>query len=746
MPEWRTTIRERIAELRLDASREAAVAEELAQHAGDRYEELLARGVAPPEAERAVLEELDRGRLIAALRPVLPSAAARPPDGGDTPGGGVAGIGKDLRHGLRLLRLDPAFAVVAVLSLALGIGANTAIFQLLDAVRLRALPVQKPGELAAVRVADPPDGRTGWFSGRHAEITSAIWEHLREGPKGFSSIAAWSSQRINLSPGGEARLAELLWASGNLFETLGVQPLLGRVLSPADDRRGCAPGAVVVSEPFWRREFGADPSIVGRKITLDAHPFEVVGVTPARFFGLDVGRRFDVALPLCVEAAMGEQTRTNEPSAWWLAVVGRLKPGWTVARASAEVRALSPGIFRETVPPAYDAVDKKRYLEFRLEATPASTGLSSLRRRYADPLWLLLGISGLVLLIACANLANLMVARASARHREIAVRLALGASRRRLVQQLLAESFVLAAFGAACGAALAQAMSRLLVSSLATQDTRPFVALHFDWRLFAFTAGPRRTDLPPLRAASRHSGRPHRAHRGDQGGRPRHRGFPRGSRNPPRPRRLAGLAVARSRRRRPALRRNVSQPAIGRRRVPAGPHPRDRLRRRAPPHSRRGAQRVHADPAVARARDSRGRFGGRDPDPPGERQRLEREHPHRRHRRHAQGRQLQPRQPGVLCDHGHAAAGGAGFHRGRSRRKRPRRHRDRDVCQEVLRGREPPRPELPDRQCRVRRPTTPTRSSEWSRTPSTPTCGRSSHPSCSSRRPRTPHRRPGTPS
>jgi len=488
MLDWCRTVRERIAELRLDPAREAAIAEELAQHAGDRYEELLSRGVSAPEAERSVLEELDRGKLIAALRPVLPPSKARLAPGSDEPGV-ASGLWKDLRHGLRLLRLDPAFAVVAVLSLALGIGANTAIFQLLDAVRLRALPVQKPRELAAVRVADTPDGRSGWFSGRHPEITSAIWERLREGPKGFSSIAAWGSQRLNLSPGGEARLAEALWASGSLFETLGVQPLLGRVLSPADDRRGCAPGAVVVSEPFWRREFGGDPSAIGRKISLEGRPFELVGVTPASFFGLDVGRRFDVALPLCAEAAMGEQTRTNVPSAWWLAVIGRLKPGWTVARVSAEVRAQSPGIFRTTLPPAYDAVDGKRYLEFRLEATPASAGLSSLRRQYADPLWLLLGISGLVLLIACANLANLMVARASARHREIAVRLALGASRRRLVQQLLAESFVLAALGAACGAALAQSMSRLLVSSLATQDTRPFVALHFDWRLFAFTAG-----------------------------------------------------------------------------------------------------------------------------------------------------------------------------------------------------------------------------------------------------------------
>ena len=204
---------------------------------------------------------------------------------------------------------------------------------------------------------------------------------------------------------------------------------------------------------------------------------------------MEVGLSFDVALPTCAEDLLAEKPRTKRRSAWWLAALGRLAPGWTPEKAQTHLAAISKGIFESTLPEDYDATRAKNYLSFQLMARPASTGFSDLREDYSDPLWLLLGISALVLLIACANIANLMVARASARQREIAVRLALGASRRRLIRQLLAESFVLAAAGAASGVALAQALSRLLVSYLSTEQARLFVAMPRDLRLLGFTAG-----------------------------------------------------------------------------------------------------------------------------------------------------------------------------------------------------------------------------------------------------------------
>jgi putative ABC transport system permease protein len=490
MPDWGNDIRERLAGLRLDPAREASVVEEIAQHLDDRYAELTAGGATPEAARKAALDELSGGpALAAALADALPRPSPpRVPPGDDGDGAGwLTGLARDFRYGARRLRLEPAFSLVAILSLALGIGANTAIFQLLDAVRLRSLPVADPSRLYNLRIA--PGSRSGNFSGRWPQLTSALWDRIRGEQKAFSKLAVWSSDRVNLASGGEARYAEGLFVSATFFDTVGVGAIRGRVLGPGDDAPGCPSPAAVISERFWRRELGGRDLAPGETVTVEGKRFEIAGVTPARFFGVDVGRAFDVAIPVCAEDLIADSPRTQKRRNWWLAAVGRLAPGWTLEKANAHLAAISKGVFESTLPETYDAVRAKSYLALRLQARPLTTGFSDLREDYSDPLWLLLGISAVVLLIACANIANLMVARASARQREIAVRLALGASRRRLIQQHLAESLVLAAAGAAVGVALAQALSRLLVSFLSTQDTPYFVEMHVDLRLLAFTTG-----------------------------------------------------------------------------------------------------------------------------------------------------------------------------------------------------------------------------------------------------------------
>ncbi|HKB11922.1 MAG TPA: ABC transporter permease [Vicinamibacterales bacterium] len=395
---------------------------------------------------------------------------------------------RDLKYGARLLRLNPAFASVAVLSLALGIGANTAIFQLLDAVRIRTLPVRSPEELVEVRIAEPVGGRTGQFSGRRPSLTNPLWEQLRDHQQVFTEVFAWSGVGFDLTTSGEARTAQGLWVSGDFFRGLGVPALIGRTLAAADDHRGCAAPPAVLGYGFWQRDYGGDPSVIGRTITLDGHPFGIVGVTPASFFGAEVGRAFDVAVPLCAEPiSRGARSALDKKAVWFLGAMGRLKPGISIDQARAQLASISAPMFQATLP-EYRAEDAKHYLAFKLGAYPGGTGISQLRRQYESPLWLLLATTGLVLLIACANLANLMLARATAREREIAVRLAIGASRGRIVRQLLAESLLIAAIGASAGALLAQWLSQFLVDFLRTDANRIFVALTLDWRIFAFTA------------------------------------------------------------------------------------------------------------------------------------------------------------------------------------------------------------------------------------------------------------------
>lgn len=490
MPEWKREVREALAgaKFEADAAREEAVVEELAQDLAERYEDLVREGVQEAEALRRLRGELREPGFLAGLQPrvearreaMMPRVQERERL--------FTGVQRDVRLGVRLLRANPAFALVAILSLALGIGANTAIFELLDAVLLRTLPVAAPQQLAEVQLIHP--GRIGSSVARQQIFSSAQWGAIEKQQQGFSGIAAWSTERFNLGTGGEARYAKGLWVSGDFFHVLQVNPKLGRLFAKSDDYTGCGVQGVVLSDAFWQREFGGRVDVLGMTLPLDGLPFQIIGVTPASFSGLEVGFTFDVALPLCSEPALqGDEPWTKDATTWWLAAIGRLKAGWTLERATAQLNAVAPGIFAATLPASYDATAREKYLKFSFRVLPAATGVSNLKANFAAPLFVLLGISGLVLLIACANLANLMLARASAREPEMALRVTLGASRGRLLRQMLVESLLLAVIGAASGTALAQVLGRGLVSFIGNEGDPLFLPLSLDWRVLVFTMG-----------------------------------------------------------------------------------------------------------------------------------------------------------------------------------------------------------------------------------------------------------------
>jgi predicted permease len=401
----------------------------------------------------------------------------------------VGSIWQDLRYGARLLIKSPTFSVVAILTLALGTGANAAIFQLVDAVRMRTLPVERPQELVSVAIDTNGRGRSGRSMSRRAFFSEPLYRAIREQQQAFTHVIAWGLTTWNIASDGDYRPAQGLYVGGEYFAGLGVRPHIGRLITDADDQVGCgAPGAVL-SYGFWQARYGGNASVLGQTIDLDGRAFDVMGVTDPSFFGTEVGRNFDVAMPMCAEPLFrAEESGFGRPDYWWLDLMGRLKPEWTPERAQAQLQSISPGIFASTTSPRYNAETAKNYAANKLTATAAPTGVSGLRRAYATQLWVLLGATGLVLLITCANLANLMLARATAREREIAVRLAIGASRWRLVRQMLSESLLIAALGAAGGVVLAQWFSETLVAFLSTENARLFLDLSPDWRLFGFIA------------------------------------------------------------------------------------------------------------------------------------------------------------------------------------------------------------------------------------------------------------------
>jgi putative ABC transport system permease protein len=392
---------------------------------------------------------------------------------------------QDIRYGLRILGRTPVISGVAILSLALGIGANTAIFSLIDTVMLRMLPVEKPEELTQVRIQDPrsPNDEA------EPTFTNPLWEELRNRQDFYSGIFAWSLTQFDLAQGGVVHDVNGMFSSGEYFSTLGIRPVAGRLITADDDKRGC-PGVAVLSYGFWQDHFGGAESAVGSTLSLDNHAFNIIGVSAPGFFGLEVGNKFDVAIPVCAaEIFDGPKSRLDRRSWWWLHVAGRSKPGVSSEQLKARLGVVSPLVFAAALPQDWESKDKQFFLKRSFQTTPAATGTSYLRRQFTQPLHILMGVVGLVLLIACANIASLMLARASARHKEIAVRKALGASRARLIRQLLTECVLLSTAGAMLGVLFARWGSALLVRYISTGDNKVFLDLSFDWRTLSFTAG-----------------------------------------------------------------------------------------------------------------------------------------------------------------------------------------------------------------------------------------------------------------
>jgi len=449
---------------------ERELAEELESHLQMHIEENLRRGMTPTEARRDALLKLGG----------IESTKESYRDRRGVPW--LETFFQDVRYGLRMLRKNSAFTVVSVLTLALGIGANTAIFSLLDAILLRFLPVDKPEQLVQVTRRAPREDR---FS---SVFTNPLWEKVRDQRDVFSGAAAWGDVRFDLAQGGEAHYATGLWVSGDFFRTLGIRPAAGRLITVGDDQRGC-PGVAVLSYSFWQDHFGGASSAAGSTISLDNHTYPIIGVAAPGFYGVEVGNKFDVALPLCATAIFdGARPRLDHRSWWWLQILGRLKPGINPAQLKAQLKLISPRVFAATVPPNWDPEGQKSYQKWTLTAVPGATGTSGLRRQFERPLQILMAVVGIVLLIACANIASLMLARAATRHREMAVRRAVGASRLRLIRQLLTECILLSIAGALVGILFARWGSLLLVRFISTARDQVFLDLALDWRTLGFTA------------------------------------------------------------------------------------------------------------------------------------------------------------------------------------------------------------------------------------------------------------------
>jgi predicted permease len=396
----------------------------------------------------------------------------------------------DFRLAFRTFLRAPGFAAVAILSLALGIGANTAIFSLLDQALLRSLPIADPARLVVFK-SDGPN--PGWSSSDNNQtvFSVAMYRDLRDRSKVFTGVIARAHAEASVQAGGQTELAQAETVSGNFFEVLGLKPALGRVFSPQEDAQPGSGPVIVLENGFWVRRFGSDSSIVGKTVRVNNHPMTVIGVLPAGFRGLVQGNATDFFVPLSMKLEMSPGWPSKgftDRGIHWLNVFGRLAPGVSSKAAEAAMQSVYRPILADefAAMKAHSPRFRTEFLAKRLDLLPAAQGINQLKESWGAPLTVLMALVGLVLLIACANVANLLIARAAGRRREIAIRLAIGAGRGRLLRQLLAESLTLSLAGGLLGIVIAAWTVALLLRLLPSDNAGSFGGSPVDVRLLAF--------------------------------------------------------------------------------------------------------------------------------------------------------------------------------------------------------------------------------------------------------------------
>jgi predicted permease len=487
MLDWKPEVKQRLADVNLAPAREAAIIEELAQHLDDCYTELLAGGATPVEAYRQTLAELNGSELLAReLRRVERQVAPEPIVLGTTRRTNMlADLWQDLRYGARMLWNSRGFTLVAVLSLALGIGATTTVFSLANAVLLRPLPVKDADTLVSVNKPDPRGAN--WIGIVDSDIhTISYPDYLdyRSRNEVFSELLVWSEAPLSLNLGDQAEQAYGMVVSGNYFSMLGAQPALGRFFSAEEDRTPGAHPVTVISFALWQSRFGGAESVIGQSVKLNGQPFTIIGVAPKGFTST-----YNVFAPALYAPLMMQAQVTSRPDIFgermskYLKLTGRLKPGVSREQAQTALSLLDRQL--EQAYPQQGVTSHRANLG--LELVPVGAFPWVIRLALLGAASLLMAIVGFVLLIACANVAGMLLARATARQREIAVRLALGATRWRLIRQLLTESSLLFLLAGAFGAGLALWLTRLLSTITLPIDVPFAIEAKVDWRVLSFT-------------------------------------------------------------------------------------------------------------------------------------------------------------------------------------------------------------------------------------------------------------------